>query len=81
MSSQRAEDETAVNDSYSITIPAAVRKEAGIERGDKLRWTVDEEGRLSVEIVKRRYGAFSDLEPIDIGEETNAADLEQEFGQ
>lgn len=71
--SQHVEDETTVNDSYSVTVPAAVRKEAGIEAGDKLRWRVDEEGNLSVEIVKERYGAFSELEPIDVGEETDAA--------
>lgn len=72
--SQRVEDETTVNDSYSITVPAAVRRQADIEAGDKLRWVVDEEGTLSVEVVKQRYGAFSELEPVDIGEDTNAAD-------
>lgn len=72
--SQRTEDETTVNDSYSVTVPAAVRREAGIEAGDKLRWCVDEDGNLSVEIVKQRYGALSDLEPVDTGEETHAAE-------
>lgn len=72
--SQRVEDETTVNDSYSVTVPAAVRREADIEAGDKLRWTVDDEGQVSIEIVKQRYGAFSDLEPVDTGEKTHAAD-------
>ena len=72
--SQRVEDETTVNNSYSITVPAAVREKAEIEAGDKIRWTVDEDGSLSVEVVQQRYGAFSELEPIDIGEETHAAD-------
>jgi len=72
--SHRVEDETTVNDSYSITVPAAIRREANIEAGDKLRWTVDEAGRISVEIVKQRHGAFSDLDPVDTGEETHAAD-------
>ncbi|WP_424016854.1 AbrB/MazE/SpoVT family DNA-binding domain-containing protein [Halorientalis pallida] len=72
--SHDVEDETTVNDSYSVTVPAAVREEAGIEAGDKLRWRVDDEGRLSVELVKQRYGAFSDLEPVDIGEQTDAAE-------
>lgn len=62
------EDETTANDSYSVTVPAAVRAEAGIEADDKLRWRVDDEGRLSVELVKQRYGAFSDREPVDVGE-------------
>jgi len=72
--SQRAEDETTVTDSYSVTVPATVRKEADIEAGDKLRWRVDDAGELSVEIVKQRYGAFADLEPIDTDEATNAAE-------
>jgi len=72
--SERVEDETTVNDSYSITVPAAVRREAGIDAGDKLRWTVDEQGELSVEIVQQRYGAFSELDPVDTGEETHAAE-------
>lgn len=72
--SQEVEDETTVNESYSVTVPAVVRREAGVEAGDKLRWHVDEDGTLSVELVKQRYGAFSDLEPVDIGEPTDAAD-------
>ena len=67
------EDETTVNDSYSVTVPAAVRREAGVEAGDKLRWRGDDDGTLSVELVKQHYGAFSELEPVDIGEETDAA--------
>lgn len=72
--SERVEDETTVNDSYSVTVPAAVRREAGIEAGDKLRWTVDEDGHVSVAVVEQRYGAFSDLEPVDVGSETHAAE-------
>ncbi|WP_254838936.1 AbrB/MazE/SpoVT family DNA-binding domain-containing protein [Natronomonas marina] len=72
--SERVEDETTVNDSYSVTVPAAVRRAAGIDAGDTLRWRVDEDGNLSIEVVDRRYGAFSELEPVDIGEETDAAE-------
>ncbi len=72
--SQEAEDETMVNESYSVTVPAAVRREAGVEAGDKLRWRVDECGELSVKLVKQRHGAFAALEPVDIDETTNAAE-------
>lgn len=68
------EDETTVNESYSITVPAAVRREAGVEAGDKLRWHVDEAGTMSVELVKQHYGAFSALDPVATGEPTDAAD-------
>lgn len=70
MSSQ-VEDETTVNDSFSVTVPSAVREEVGIEPGDKIQWAVDDSGGVSVEVVKERYGAFSELEPVDIGEETD----------
>ena len=72
--SHNIEDETTVNESYSVTVPAAVRQAAGVEAGDKLRWTVDEEGTLSVAVLKQRSGAFSALDPIDIGESTDAAE-------
>lgn len=72
--SHEIEDETTVNESYSITVPAAVRREADVEAGDKLRWRVDEDGTLSVKLVKQHYGAFSRLEPVDIGEPTDAAE-------
>lgn len=71
--SQPVEDESTVTDSYGITLPAAVREAAEIEAGDKLRWTVAADGTVSVTVVRQRYGAFSDLDPVDIGEETDAA--------
>jgi len=72
--SYEVEDETTVNESYSVTVPAAVRQEAGVEAGDKIRWHVDEDGNLSIKLVKQQYGVFSQLEPVDIGEATNAAE-------
>lgn len=67
------EGEKTINERYSVTVPAAVRQEAGIDAGDKLRWRVDEDGSLSVELVKQQYGSFSELEPVDIGDPTDAA--------
>ncbi|MFB6150826.1 MAG: AbrB/MazE/SpoVT family DNA-binding domain-containing protein [Haloarculaceae archaeon] len=58
MATDRAE--TKVNDRGMVTIPASIRRRLDIEGGDKLRWEVDEEGDLSVEIVEREYGAFAD---------------------
>jgi antitoxin PrlF len=72
--SQEVEDETTVNESYSVTVPASVRREAGVEAGDKLRWQVGDDGTISVELVKQQYGVFSQLQPVDIGEETDATE-------
>ncbi len=73
------EDETTVNESYAVTIPATVREDLDLEPGDRLRWDVDENGRLVAEIVRERHGAFSDLEPIDIGEETDAVEATESY--
>lgn len=71
--------ETKVSDRGMVTIPADLRRHLDIEPGDKLRWTADEDGTLSVEIVHQREGVFDDFEPVDVGE-TNAVEVEREFG-
>jgi len=60
MAAEEAPEETKVSDRGMVTIPADLRRHLDIEPGDKLRWNTDEEGNLSVEVVKQRYGAFED---------------------
>lgn len=60
MATDGAPEETTVSDQGMVTIPANLRRRLDIEAGDKLRWDVDTEGNLSVEIVRQRYGAFED---------------------
>ena len=72
--SNTVEDDTTVHESYSVTVPASVREEANLEAGDRLRWRVDDGGGLEVEVIKRRRGAFADLEPVAIDEDTDAAE-------
>ncbi len=67
MSSDGTPEETKVSDRGMVTIPAALRRRLDIEPGDKLRWNTDEQGNLSVEVVKQRYGAFDDFEPVPMG--------------
>jgi antitoxin PrlF len=62
-----AAEETTVSDRGMVTIPASLRRRLDIEPGDKLRWEVDDEGELSVEVVKQRYGAFDDFESVSMG--------------
>jgi len=50
-----------------VTIPASLRRRLNIDAGDKLRWDVDDDGTLSIEIVKQRYGSFDDFEPVSMG--------------
>lgn len=79
MSSPEITDETTVNDSHSVTVPSEIRERLDIKPGDKLRWTLGEEGGLRVEVVRQRYGAFADLEPADIGGETDAVEEAEKF--
>jgi bifunctional DNA-binding transcriptional regulator/antitoxin component of YhaV-PrlF toxin-antitoxin module len=68
------ERETTVTERFSVTIPPAVRRAAGVEAGDMIRWQADDDGSLSVELQRQQYGAFDDLNAIDIGESTDVAD-------
>jgi AbrB family looped-hinge helix DNA binding protein len=67
MATEDGPEETKVSDRGMVTIPASLRRRLDIEPGDKLRWEVNEEGTLSVEVVKQRYGAFDDFEPVSMG--------------
>ncbi|MDL0135373.1 AbrB/MazE/SpoVT family DNA-binding domain-containing protein [Halobacterium salinarum] len=67
MAAEETPEETKVSDRGMVTIPASLRRRLDIEAGDKLRWNVDDDGNLSVEVVKQRYGAFDDFEPVSMG--------------
>ena len=67
MATQETPEETKVSDSGVVTIPAALRRRLDIEPGDKLRWSTDDDGNLTVEVVRQRYGAFEDFEPVPMG--------------
>ena len=67
MAADETPEETTVRDRGMVTIPASLRRRFEIEAGDNLRWVTDDEGNLTVEIVKQRYGAFDDFEPVPMG--------------
>lgn len=46
------------------SIPAAIRERANIEDGDRLRWYW-EDGDLSVRVVRRRSGVFTDFDGFE----------------
>ncbi|WP_049892189.1 AbrB/MazE/SpoVT family DNA-binding domain-containing protein [Natronococcus amylolyticus] len=79
MAADEPPEETTVSDRGMVTIPADIRRTLDIGPGDKLRWNVDEDGALTVEIVHQREGVFDDFEPVDVGE-TDAVAAESEFG-
>lgn len=67
MSTEDGPEETTVSDRGMVTIPASLRRRLDIEAGDRIRWDVDDDGNLSVEVVKQRRGAFDDFEPVSMG--------------
>lgn len=79
MAVENTSEETTVSDRGMVTIPAEIRRQLSIDAGDKLRWNVDDEGKLAVEVVHQREGVFDDFEPVDVGQ-TNAVEVEGEFG-
>ena len=66
MATEDPPQETKVSDRGMVTIPASLRDRLDIEPGDKLRWHV-EDGDLTVEVVRQRYGAFDDFEAVPMG--------------
>lgn len=72
MTGGRQTDETTVNDHYAVTVPAPVRNRLDIEPGDKVRWTVTDDGDLEIDVVKESRGVLEGFEPVDMGD-THAA--------
>jgi AbrB family looped-hinge helix DNA binding protein len=79
MATEDPPEETTVSDRGMVTIPAEIRRHLEIDAGDKISWDVDDDGKLTIEVVHQREGVFDDFEPIDAGP-TNAVDVESEFG-
>lgn len=79
MATGESPEETEISDRGTVPIPAEIRRRLNADSGDKVRWGIDDEGNLSVEIIHQREGVFDDFEPVDAGE-TNAVEVEEEFG-
>jgi bifunctional DNA-binding transcriptional regulator/antitoxin component of YhaV-PrlF toxin-antitoxin module len=59
-----------------VRIAVALRRRLDIEPGDELRWDADQQGNLSAEVVKQRYGAFDDFEPVPmVGDRQETHDI------
>ena len=64
MSSEGVDSESKVSGNQA-NIPARIRRELDIGDGDKLRWEIQSDGTLRVEVVQQRAGTFSDFEGYD----------------
>lgn len=70
MSSESVDSESKVSGNQA-NIPARIRRELNIDDGDKLRWHIEDDGTLRVQVVQQRSGTFSDFDGYDGNDETD----------
>jgi hypothetical protein len=70
MSSDRVDAESKVSGNQA-NIPARIRRELGIDDGDQLRWHLEDDGSVRVEVVQQRTGTFANFDGYDGGGETD----------
>lgn len=61
MSSGRVDSESKVSGNQA-NIPAYIRQALDIDDGDTLRWHIEDDGTLRVQVVQQRHGTFSDFD-------------------
>lgn len=69
MSSESVNSESKVSGNQA-NIPASIRQALDIDDGDILRWHIEDDGTLRVEVVQQRNGTFSDFDGYDGDQET-----------
>lgn len=79
MSRERIEAEGQVSANQE-NIPARIRRELNIEDGDHLRWILDEEGQVRVQVVQRQTMTFGGFEGYDGTRETDVASEHDMWG-
>jgi len=72
MSSEVADAESTVSGNQA-NIPAGIRRALDIDDGDKLRWILDDDGGLRVEVVSQRTGTFEEFDGYDGDVDTDAS--------
>lgn len=70
MSSERVDSESKVSGNQA-NIPARIRNKLDIDDGDKLRWRIEDDGTLRVQVVQQRNGTFADFDGYDGEEKTD----------
>jgi bifunctional DNA-binding transcriptional regulator/antitoxin component of YhaV-PrlF toxin-antitoxin module len=70
MSSERVDSESKVSGNQA-NIPARIRRELDIDDGDKLRWHIEDDGTLRVQVVQQRHGTFDDFDGYNGEEDTD----------
>lgn len=79
MRSEGVDSESKVSGNQA-NIPARIRRELDIDDGDKLRWRIEDDGTLRVQVVQQRSGTFGDFDGYDGAEETGVTDEHDAWG-
>jgi antitoxin component of MazEF toxin-antitoxin module len=79
MSSGPVDAESKVSGNQA-NIPARIRQELDIDDGDHLRWHVEDDGSLRVEVVQQQSGTFDDFEGYDVDEPTDVTNEHDMWG-
>jgi bifunctional DNA-binding transcriptional regulator/antitoxin component of YhaV-PrlF toxin-antitoxin module len=70
MSSDRTDAESKVSGNQA-NIPARIRRELDIDDGDHLRWRLEDDGTVRIEVVRQQTGTFADFEGYEGETETD----------
>jgi bifunctional DNA-binding transcriptional regulator/antitoxin component of YhaV-PrlF toxin-antitoxin module len=79
MSENGVEAESKVSGNQA-NIPARIRRALDIDDGDHLRWALDEDGTIRVEVVHQRRGTFADFDGYEGDEKTDATRDHDDWG-
>mgnify|MGYP000483557905 FL=1 len=79
MSSDRTDAESKVSGNQA-NIPARIRRELDIDDGDHLRWRLEDDGTVRVEVVRQQTGTFADFEGYEGEMETDARTEHDSWG-
>ena len=69
MSSESVNSESKVSGNQA-NIPARIRRKLDIDDGDKLRWHVEDDGTLRVQVVRQRRSTFGEFDGYGGDQET-----------
>jgi bifunctional DNA-binding transcriptional regulator/antitoxin component of YhaV-PrlF toxin-antitoxin module len=62
------------------TIPARIRRELDIDDGEQLRWQLEADGSVRVQILHQRSGTFADFDGYTGDEPTDVVRVHDAFG-
>lgn len=71
MSSDRVDAESKVSGNQA-NIPARIRRALDIDDGDRLRWSLESDGSVHVEVVEQRKRTFAEFDGYEGESETDA---------